>query len=455
MSPQAEEIRVIERSQVSPPPGTTVAESILPLTFLDLFWLNAGVVERVFFYSLPHSTSYFVDSILPNLKSSLSVALQQFYPLAGKLRRSPDRDDGYELHYVDGDAVAFTVAEHGGGSGDDFDDLSGSHARDVKRVVPLIPQLPRPDGDGGKRLLALQVTVFPNRGVALGVTVHHAACDGSSSMQFMSWWTAACARTGGLAVATPPPPVLDRSLVKDPQDLYSLYYKGIGVGGEATETMAKKAAALDTAIGTFTLGAEHITRLKEMVSSRAKVRCSTIVVTFAFAWVCLVKARAIESDELSLLIFAAECREKLRAPLPASYFGNCISGCLVDLTAGELTGEDGVAAAARVIGKAIEELKKKGDPFDDAAHWPEKYKNLMSQQVLSVAGSPRFRVYDMDFGWGRPRKVEIPSIRYTGAMAAAESREEEGGVEIGFVLPKHEMEEFEKHFTGGLIKLLH
>ncbi|CAL9051664.1 unnamed protein product [Musa banksii] len=69
----------------------SIAESTLPLTFFDLAWVNAGAVERVFFYHIPHSTSDFFDSILPDLKSSLSLALQQFYRLAGKICHPLDK----------------------------------------------------------------------------------------------------------------------------------------------------------------------------------------------------------------------------------------------------------------------------------------------------------------------------------------------------------------------------
>ncbi|CAL9086709.1 unnamed protein product, partial [Musa textilis] len=136
-------------------------ESTLALTFFDLAWVNAGAVERVFFYHLPHSTSYFFDSILPNLKSFLSLALQQFYPLAGKICHPLDK---YEIHYADGDSVPFTVAEYEA----DFEDIYGSHARDINVLPPLVPQLPKSD-DGRVPLLALQVTVFPNQGAAIGV----------------------------------------------------------------------------------------------------------------------------------------------------------------------------------------------------------------------------------------------------------------------------------------------
>ncbi|XP_064957850.1 phenolic glucoside malonyltransferase 1-like [Musa acuminata AAA Group] len=80
----------------------SIAESTLPLTFFDIAWENAGAVERVFFYHISHSTSDFFDSILPDLKSSLSLALQQFYPLAGKICHPLDK---YEIHYADGGGV--------------------------------------------------------------------------------------------------------------------------------------------------------------------------------------------------------------------------------------------------------------------------------------------------------------------------------------------------------------
>ncbi|RZR75340.1 hypothetical protein BHM03_00055132 [Ensete ventricosum] len=177
--------RVIERARVSPPPGG-VSESTLPLSFFDLAWVNAGAVERVIFYHLPHSTSYFFDSILHDIKSSLSLALQQFYPLAGKICHPFDK---YEIHYADGDSVPFRVAEYEA----DFEDISSSHARDIDVLRPLVPQQPKSDA-GRVPLLALQVTVFPNQGAAIGVAVHHAACDGLSSIRFMSCWASTCAQ---------------------------------------------------------------------------------------------------------------------------------------------------------------------------------------------------------------------------------------------------------------------
>ncbi|GMN36566.1 hypothetical protein TIFTF001_042463 [Ficus carica] len=67
-----------------------------------------------------------------------------------------------------------------------------------------------------------------------------------------------------------------------------------------------------------------------------------------------------------------------------------------------------------------------------------------------VAGSPRFGVYEVDFGWGKPEKVEIVSVERTGAMALVESRDGSGGIEIGLVLKKHKMDVFSSLFHAGL-----
>ncbi|KAK9117685.1 hypothetical protein Sjap_016632 [Stephania japonica] len=54
-------------------------------------------------------------------------------------------------------------------------------------------------------------------------------------------------------------------------------------------------------------------------------------------------------------------------------------------------------------------------------------------KVLSVAGLPKFKVYETDFGWGRPKKVEVVSIEDSGAISLSESRDDDingGGVEV-------------------------
>ena len=72
--------------------------------------------------------------------------------------------------------------------------------------------------------------------------------------------------------------------------------------------------------------------------------------------------------------------------------------------------------------------------------------------MLSVAGSPRFRVYDLDLGFGRPAKVDndIVSVAKTGAVAVAESRHSAGGMEVGVSLLRDGMDRFHKCFADAI-----
>ena len=76
-----------------------------------------------------------------------------------------------------------------------------------------------------------------------------------------------------------------------------------------------------------------------------------------------------------------------------------------------------------------------------------------AMSMLSVAGSPRFRVYELDLGFGRPAKVVIVMAR-TGAVAVAESRRGgAGGVEVGVPLPLDGMGRFRKCFADAIAGL--
>jgi isoflavone 7-O-glucoside-6''-O-malonyltransferase len=73
-----------------------------------------------------------------------------------------------------------------------------------------------------------------------------------------------------------------------------------------------------------------------------------------------------------------------------------------------------------------------------------------SIKIYSIAGSPRFEVYSIDFGFGKPKKVDMTSTDKTGAFSLSESRNNDGGVEIGLALNKEEMEAFSTFFVHGL-----
>ena len=94
-------VNVLEECQVSPPPNA-VGEKSLSLTFFDLRWLHFHLVQSLFFYKFPQSKTHFIETTIPSLKHSLSLALKHFYPFAGNLLFPPNLGEP-EIHYVDGD----------------------------------------------------------------------------------------------------------------------------------------------------------------------------------------------------------------------------------------------------------------------------------------------------------------------------------------------------------------
>ncbi|KAJ0963596.1 hypothetical protein J5N97_028718 [Dioscorea zingiberensis] len=439
-------LKVLEQSPISPPNGS-VPESTIPLSFSDLMWLYMGNVERIFFYSIPAiSTSHFVEHLLPSLKTSLSLTLQHFFPLAGHFIFSPNSDSKYHYHYNDGDSISFTVAE----SDADFTHLAGDDARSVLELQSLVPVLAAVSADATS-LMAVQVTVFPSQGICLGLTISHGACDGTSTANFLKSWAATC-KSGATSAVLSTTPLFDRSLFVYPIELDAIYLQFAMKMRElrSVTTTDHDLAKTDMVIASFWLTRDQVEKLKRWISEeKVAFHCSTFVVACAYVWTCLVRARGSSINQVAWMGCPVNARGRLRPPVPEGYFGNCLGSCLANAEVGELVKEDGLRAAAEVLGRAIDGL---GDGVLRDAHvWPEMGKIFMDRRPLTVAGSPGFRFYDIDFGWGRPVKVEVVSLRNNGAMSISEGKDGGGGgIGIGLAAPKMEMERFSFEFANGL-----
>ncbi|OEL30804.1 Malonyl-coenzyme A:anthocyanin 3-O-glucoside-6''-O-malonyltransferase [Dichanthelium oligosanthes] len=426
------------------PPSPSPPETSLPLTFFDIIWLNSPPVERLFFYRLAPDAD--VATIISNLKDSLRQAVRAFYPLAGRLRLSPGTSDRYELYYRPGDGVAFTVAECNDDA--DIDGLATDEPREVAKIATLVP--PLPDGGG---LLALQATLLSaRRSLAIGVTVHHAACDGSGSTHFLHTWAAAC--TG--VEAPPPPPVIDRTLLTDPRGLYYIFFQG----APRTDEMEFVNMSADQLFATFTLCKEDLRRVKDAVADEATrrgvapPRCSSLVAAFGFAWSCYQRAKencSAGESPMTCMIFPVDHRTRMKPPLPDKYLGNCVGPAFAMAPKGELAaaGAGGLFSACSAVASAIDEaVRDIGTSNMDV--WDDRVREAMAMGILTVAGSPRFRVYELDFGFGRPEKVDIVSVARTGAVAVAESRGSASGMEVGVSLQPAGMERYRKCFADAI-----
>uniref|UniRef100_A0A2N9IJ83 Anthocyanin acyltransferase n=1 Tax=Fagus sylvatica TaxID=28930 RepID=A0A2N9IJ83_FAGSY len=319
-------VKVLDNCYVSPPPNSAPQTS-LPLTFFDIPWLFFSPAQTLFFYEYPYLTNYFTSTAFPNLKHSLSLTLQQYYPFAGNLKSTP-KSGKPELVYKEGDKVQLTLAESTG----DFNHLSGNHPRDVNEFYQLVPNLPT-CFSGEKHLiplLAVQVTVFPNAGICIGLTHHHVAGDGRTFNNFMKTWA---------------------------------WFYSLG--------------------------------------------------------------------DYSSPIKSLPCYDRGMAKM------------------NELLEEDGIIVAAEVFGNTVKKLDKAF--LGGAEKWISDWEVMFGSELhVMVSGSPKLDIYETDFGWGRPKKIEEISIDTMRAISLTESRDLEGGIEVGLVLPKSKMDAFVIFYNEGL-----
>ncbi|CAJ1956458.1 unnamed protein product [Sphenostylis stenocarpa] len=443
--------KVVENFKIGPSVRTT---SSVPLSFLDLPLAGPIYVRRQFFYHFPHSTLHFYETTLPSLKISLSQTLQHFFPLAGSLLCPPPPHKPF-IRCNDHDFVPLTIIE----SEADFNHLSSNHPKSLKDLDHLVPKLTCTnihDDTFVFPLVALQATVFPTQGLCIAITYCH-VMDDSCCGHFMKSWSSIC-RSGGVdsTLLEKSIPCFDREVLKDPKGLETIflrdYFKERSTWKEklvGKTSDVSNGYTEDYVKATFVFGRDDIEGLRKLVLDQWKRSeefnssqyVSKFVVTCAFVWACLVKTRCRsdyeEHDKEEYFRFAADCRDRLEHPVPETYFGNCLTLCFAMLQRKDMKGEGGFVNAAKVIKRAVTAMKN--DPFKDAENWRESFTKMFSLgSTLVVTGSPKFTVYETDFGFGKPTKVEM--VHSLKGLSLAESRDKEGGLEVGLVCRTTEFE---------------
>ncbi|KAL0405752.1 UNVERIFIED_CONTAM: Malonyl-coenzyme:anthocyanin 5-O-glucoside-6'''-O-malonyltransferase [Sesamum latifolium] len=393
------------------------AELSLPMTFIDIFWLHFHPIRRLLFYEFPCSKSYFLETLVPKLKESLSLALKHYLPLAGKLVYPSNSEKKPIIRYVAGESVSVSIAE----SANDFDNLVGNHARDADQFYDFMPQLQLitdESGDKLLRLLAVQVTLFPGRGICIGLTNHHSAGDANSIVGFIRSW-ASISKHGGdeehLITQGETLPLFDRSLMKVRTGLDAIYwneFKEIPLQPPSFPLPTNRVRA------TYVLNQSAIKKLKDAVLSRNPV----------------------------------DSRARLDPPVPGNYFGNCLSYGMVRIRHQDLVGNEGFFLAAEAIADVIKnKVNDKEKILAGVENWITEVGSVMQSSCFSVSGSARVDLYSMDFGWGKARKLETLSIDGQNyAMSLCKAGASEGGLEVGLSLPKVKMDAFAAAFADGL-----
>ncbi|OIW05417.1 hypothetical protein TanjilG_23243 [Lupinus angustifolius] len=468
-------IKIHEHCHVSPPP--TSPHSSIPLTAFDFFWLRFHPVERIFYYTFPSpdtDSSFFFHKLVPTLKTSLSHTLQHFLPLAGNIVWPSDSEIPIVQYNPGDDGVSLVIAE----SELDLKHVLDNSPNDAAVSHSFVPHLE--SSDSLASVISLQVTLFPNSGFSIGISTHHAVLDGKSSTMFIKAWASLCQQDQEPTCLVPElVPFFDREALKDQPTLDSLLESSSKLFTDDNNN-ARNLKILpfppkleNSVRASFNLTRADLEKIKKRVLSKWDMvvideeesnnnstlypkpsTLSTFILTCSYVSVCTAKAiQGVESNKNKFAFaFTVDCRNRLlEPPIPTNYFGNCVWGHFIDTKPNNYTEEDGEVIVAKNIYNKIKMISDKG-VLEGAKNVSSRFKSALREgvELMSIAGSTRFGVYGIDFGLGKPNKVEITSVDRSLTFGISDSRDEKGGVEVGLVLNKDVMKLFDTLFHEGL-----
>lgn len=112
-------------------------------------------------------------------------------------------------------------------------------------------------------------------------------------------------------------------------------------------------------------------------------------------------------EDTTVFTLFIDCRARVSPPLPKNYFGNAIQGIYGVTSVGQLLSND-LSFAANVLQQVIDShganaIEQKNEEWEKN---PKLYGfSDAGINCVAVGSSPRFEVYENDFGWGRPVRV--------------------------------------------------
>uniref|UniRef100_A0A0A9BXZ0 Uncharacterized protein n=1 Tax=Arundo donax TaxID=35708 RepID=A0A0A9BXZ0_ARUDO len=425
-------VEVVETALVAPSEATP--RHALWLSNLDLA-VPKTHTPLVYYYPAPsagageEAGSPFFEPV--RLREALARALVPFYPLAGRL--AVGRGGRIEIDCT-GEGALFVVAQADFTGDEVFRDFEPSP--EVRRLLVPFAE----SGDPPCVLAMVQVTFLKCGGVTVGTGMHHVTMDGAGAFQFIRTWT-------GLARGEAPPaapPFHDRTLLRARSPPHVPF-----------EHPVYSPSYLNGAPRPFVTRVYTVPpKLLADVKARCAPGASTYCAVTAHLWRAMCVARGLPADSDTRLRVPANIRQRLRPPLPATYFGNAIVRDLVTVKVGDVLSQP--------LGFVAERIKRAVSRVDDAfVRSVIDYLELESEKgsqaargqfmpesdlwVVSWLGMP---IHDADFGWGRPGFVAPAQMFGSGTAYVTQGPEKDDPVNVLFALEPEYLQCFEKAFYG-------
>ncbi|KAE8717396.1 hypothetical protein F3Y22_tig00110050pilonHSYRG00187 [Hibiscus syriacus] len=139
---------------------------------------------------------------------------------------------------------------------------------------------------------------------------------------------------------------------------------------------------------------------------------------------------------------AVNCRHRLDPKLNQYYFGNAIQSIPNYAPAGELLAND-LSWGANLLHKSV--VAHDNETVHHGVEEWERQPRLFplgnaDGASITMGSSPRFPMYNNDFGWGKPLAVRSGRAnKFDGKISAFPGREENGSVDLEVVLSPETM----------------
>ncbi|KAL1535429.1 hypothetical protein AAHA92_28207 [Salvia divinorum] len=438
----------------------------LKLSVSDLPMLSCHYIQKGCLFTRPPLPA---PELVSQLKRALSAALSQFPPLAGRLTSDSDgyvyiacNDAGVEFSHVYGGDLH--VRDLLGFSGD------GDLPAEFKWFFPFDLTV---SYDGHFRpILAVRVTELAD-GVFIGCSVNHAVVDGTS---FWNFFNSFAELSRGVRRISRAPDFSRESILISPavlrlpeggpritfstdspvrERIFRFSRESIqrlksvvnnrkseeeGNGIDIAELMGKHSNdTLKNPDGKLTPLAwlRNAVSRETVTQTAATVEISSFQSLCALLWRGVTRARKLPETKTTTFRMAVNCRHRLKPRLEPLYFGNAIQSIPTQAAVGEVLERD--------LRWCAEQLNRNVVAHDDDT--VRKYVETWERDprcfplgnfdgaMITMGSSPRFPMYENDFGWGLPVAVRSGRAnKFDGKISAFPGREGNGTVDLEVVL---------------------
>lgn len=470
---------IVSKCTVYPDQESTLKP--LKLSVSDLPMLSCHYIQKGVLLSAP---PYSFEHLILTLKHSLSVALSQFPALAGRLTTD---SDGYVYITCNDAGVDFIHAKA------KHLTLNAVVSPSLIDVHPCFKEFFAYDmtiSYSGHQipLAAVQVTELADA-VFIGCTVNHAVTDGTSLWHFINTF-AAVAKNDGSARKILKSPDFTRKTVFNSAAVLPIPVGGPAVTFDANEPIRERVLHFSreaiqklkqrangycngnsnsngnglpdsvevmgkhvndgwknvNSNGNGVVNGNGNSNTTPVVNGNWRNEISSFQSLCAQLWRSVTRARKLDPSKTSTFRMAVNCRHRLEPKMDPFYFGNAIQSIPTVATVGDIISRDlrfcGELLHKNVVAHDNATVRRGVEDWENA---PRLFPlGNFDGAMITMGSSPRFPMYDNDFGWGRPLAIRSGKAnKFDGKISAFPGREGNGSVDLEVVLAPETMAELE------------